>query len=129
MEMIPREEETMQDGMVGKPNLTMSQLLSGIGKSPGNGSETMQPPATAPDAEKLKSEGISPAAQAGIQAGTDLIGQLMASKAQREANLLQAKQKAMESQSIGEYQALAQGGQAKQNALAKLIQSYRSALA
>lgn len=133
MEMMPKDEE----GMVGKKPLSMEQLLSGIGPRPGQGAEVLQPakmpmaeaPITkqAAAAPKAK-EGMGAGTQAGIEAGASLLGGLASSAAQRKADLLRLQQQALQSASEGEQAGIVQGGQSRQNALAKLIQSYRAAL-
>jgi len=133
MEMDARPED----------ELSMEQLLSGIGKRPGAGSPVEQLPqmkmpqqmAAKPPletmkeaAEPAKAKEISPAETAGIQAGASLLGGLLEAKSKREADLIKLKQQALQMASEGEQAGIAQAGQSRQNALAKLIQSYKASL-
>lgn len=90
----------------------------------------LSPPLT--EAERValqpKQSSLGPAETAGIQAGASLVGGLMKSKAEGEAQLAKLKQEALRQQSEAEQSAMSQAGQSKQNALTKLISSYKSAL-
>lgn len=129
MDLYRRRQE---QEIPGKPEeLPMEKLYSGIGPALGSQqvpaeSQAMQAAPEAPQA--ATPNGVSPAGVAGIQAGTQLLGQLMKSATERRASAAALEQKALQEQSEAERSALSQTQGSKQNALAKLIASYKSAL-
>lgn len=115
----------------GKPEeIPLEKLYGGIGPALGSQQAKLQLPVEQAQAQVAQpaSEAASPGAVAGIQAGAQLLGSLMKSASERESALQLAKQKAMQQETEAEMSSLSQAQGSKQNALSRLIASYKSAL-